>query len=84
MRRLAGFIKQLPTRCVIAIIDFYRYFLSPLLGKSCRFHPTCSAYGRQAILRFGVIKGCWMTIKRLGRCHPWHEGGYDPVPERHD
>ncbi len=75
-------IKRFPARCVLALIDLYRYFFSPLLGKSCRFHPTCSSYAKLAILRFGLIKGCWMTIKRIGRCHPWHEGGYDPVPER--
>lgn len=84
MNRLIAMIKQLPTRCVIAIIDIYRYFFSPLMGKNCRFHPSCSTYGKQAVLRFGALKGVWMTIKRLSRCHPWHEGGYDPVPECHD
>tara|TARA_B110000503_G_scaffold73712_1_gene113899 strand:+ start:390 stop:644 length:255 start_codon:yes stop_codon:yes gene_type:complete len=84
MNRYFNWLKQLPAHGMAALIDLYRYFFSPFLGRSCRFDPTCSAYGKQAILRFGAIKGGWMTINRIGRCHPWHEGGYDPVPERHD
>jgi uncharacterized protein len=62
-------------------IQLYRWFISPLLGSSCRFQPTCSQYGMEAIARFGAIKGSKMTIARICRCHPWREGGYDPVPE---
>ena len=64
------------------IVFAYRYTLSPLLGPRCRFHPTCSAYALEAIGSHGAIKGGWLTLRRLGRCHPWHPGGYDPVPDR--
>ena len=64
----------------LAIIQGYRRFISPLFPPSCRFYPTCSAYGYEAIERYGFLKGGWMTIRRVGRCHPFTEGGYDPVP----
>ena len=72
---------NLPRQLLLLIIRGYRLVLSPWLGRACRFEPTCSHYGEQAIERFGAIKGTWLTILRIGRCHPWHEGGYDPVPE---
>ncbi len=68
-------------RLVIGLIDGYRLAISPLLGNNCRFYPTCSSYARTAILRFGLLKGGWMSLCRVARCHPWHEGGIDPVPE---
>lgn len=69
---------------VRAVIRGYQRFLSPALGKSCRYTPTCSQYALEAVGRFGVLKGGWMASKRIGRCHPLHETGYDPVPSRGD
>ncbi len=68
-------------RSMIAILRIYKRFLSPLLGPRCRFLPTCSEYAMQAIQRFGPLKGSWLALRRIGRCHPLNEGGYDPVPE---
>jgi uncharacterized protein len=68
------------TRLLIGLVKGYRLFLSPSLGSSCRFEPTCSAYSLQALQTYGAAKGSYLTLKRLGRCHPWCEGGLDPVP----
>jgi len=65
---------------LIATIRLYRYAISPYLGASCRFHPSCSAYAIDALERHGPIKGLRLALSRLGRCHPWHDGGFDPVP----
>lgn len=68
-------------RILIFLIDVYRYAVSPLFGGTCRFHPTCSAYGKQALEKHGVFKGLWLTVRRIGRCHPWYKGDFiDPVP----
>ncbi|MEM7298167.1 MAG: membrane protein insertion efficiency factor YidD [Bacteroidota bacterium] len=66
-------------KILIAPIVFYQYALSPLLPSSCRFTPTCSQYTKEAIQKHG-LKGVWMGMKRIGRCHPWGGSGYDPVP----
>ncbi len=58
----------------------YRFFLSPLLPPSCRFHPSCSEYAEQALARHGALRGGWLMARRICRCGPWHSGGYDPVP----
>ena len=58
----------------------YRYFLSPMLPPSCRFHPSCSEYAEEALTEHGALRGGWLATKRLCRCGPWHPGGYDPVP----
>ncbi|WYV64014.1 membrane protein insertion efficiency factor YidD [Salmonella enterica subsp. enterica serovar Infantis] len=65
---------------LIALIRVYQRLISPLLGPHCRFTPTCSSYGIEALRRFGVIKGSWLTVKRVLKCHPLHPGGDDPVP----
>jgi uncharacterized protein len=62
------------------LIRFYRVALSPLLGPSCRFYPSCSCYAQEAIEHHGAARGSWLAAKRLARCHPWNPGGYDPVP----
>ena len=64
----------------LLLIQFYRLFLSPLKPPSCRYIPTCSEYAMIAIEKYGAIKGSWMAMKRILRCHPFHKGGYDPVP----
>jgi len=63
-----------------ALLRVYRYAVSPMLGLQCRFHPSCSAYALEAIERWGAFRGSWLAARRLARCHPWHPGGYDPVP----
>jgi putative membrane protein insertion efficiency factor len=69
---------------LIRLIRVYRLLISPLFPSSCRFQPTCSQYALDAVEKFGAIRGSWMAIKRILRCHPFHPGGYDPVPHRHD
>jgi uncharacterized protein len=66
-------------RVLIALLKGYKLFVSPLLPSACRFHPTCSEYMMEAIAKHGVGRGIWLGLKRLCRCHPFHEGGYDPV-----
>jgi len=62
------------------LIRIYQWTISPLLGPRCRFHPSCSQYAHTALLRFGLLRGGWLTLARLARCHPFHPGGFDPVP----
>ena len=66
---------------LIALITVYRYLFSPLLGPRCRFHPSCSAYAMEALSRHGTWRGGALALRRLARCHPWHPGGLDPVPD---
>jgi putative membrane protein insertion efficiency factor len=73
-------MKRLIASILIAFIRFYRMALSPLFPPSCRFYPTCSAYTMEAIEKHGPAKGSWMGARRILRCHPWNEGGFDPVP----
>ncbi|WP_026762868.1 membrane protein insertion efficiency factor YidD [Selenomonas artemidis] len=66
-------------RILLFVIRFYRSCISPFLPLMCRYQPTCSAYAMEAIERYGARRGGWMAVRRILRCHPWHEGGYDPV-----
>ncbi|WP_081703015.1 membrane protein insertion efficiency factor YidD [Desulfuromonas sp. TF] len=66
-------------KIVIGFIDLYRRFISPLTSPSCRFYPSCSSYTRQAVVKYGALKGVLMGVWRIMRCHPFHPGGYDPV-----
>ena len=67
-------------KAVIALLRGYKLFISPLLPPACRFEPTCSVYAVEAVELHGVLRGGWMALRRLMRCHPFHKGGYDPVP----
>ncbi|MGI4804899.1 MAG: membrane protein insertion efficiency factor YidD [Janthinobacterium lividum] len=80
MEVFIGFIRKIIGSIFILIIRIYQFLLSPILGASCRFTPTCSQYGLEAIRKYGPFKGGWLTLKRIGRCHPWGKHGTDPVP----
>jgi putative membrane protein insertion efficiency factor len=71
---------SLLARLLLMLIRVYQYLLSPLIGTQCRFAPTCSHYAADALRKYGAIKGSYLTIRRLLRCHPWNPGGFDPVP----
>lgn len=75
-------LTHLPRRLLIGAVRAYRLLLSPWLGSACRFEPTCSAYSLEALQRHGAAAGTYFTFTRLARCHPWCDGGFDPVPER--
>ncbi len=80
MRRAASFVFLLPRNACILLLSIYRAVVSPLYGDVCRYYPSCSRYTLEAIQRFGVVRGFWLGIRRIGRCHPWSEGGVDDVP----
>ena len=73
-------VKNLPMKGMLVMLRFYKREISPMLPPCCRYTPTCSEYARQAIAKYGLAKGGWLAVKRLMRCHPFHAGGYDPVP----
>ena len=73
-------VKQLLSLPFILLIKIYQWVISPIIGPKCRYTPTCSNYGLQAFRKYGPLKGFWLTLKRVGRCHPWGGHGYDPVP----
>ena len=78
MQRVLFVLARLPRLLLIGLVRAYQLLLSPHLGRTCRFHPTCSSYSIQALREYGVLKGLVLTIYRLGRCHPWGGHGYDP------
>jgi putative membrane protein insertion efficiency factor len=78
---VAPALRRLPARGAMALIWAYRYGISPMIGPRCRYEPSCSEYGIEALERFGFVRGLWLTGARIARCHPWHEGGFDPLPD---
>lgn len=80
MSKTASFLMEIPKRLVMLLIWIYQNTFSRVTPPSCRFTPTCSHYGYEAIEKHGLLKGGWLAIKRIGRCHPFSDGGYDPVP----
>lgn len=70
-----------PRNLVVGLINIYQKLVSPRLGANCRYQPTCSSYAAEAVGRFGVLRGGWLGVKRVARCHPLRPGGHDPVPE---
>jgi putative membrane protein insertion efficiency factor len=79
MRLLKGLLR-VPRRLAMLAIRGYQVFISPLLPSACRFTPSCSAYALTSVERYGLFKGGWLAVRRIGRCHPFNPGGYDPVP----
>jgi uncharacterized protein len=71
---------SVPRRLILALLRGYQRALSPALPPSCRFHPSCSQYALEAVGRYGALRGVWLAARRLARCHPFHPGGFDPVP----
>jgi len=80
MNVMNRFLSNIVSRFFILLIRLYQYLLSPMLGVSCRYTPTCSQYGMEAIRKHGPFKGGWLTLKRIARCNPWGGHGHDPVP----
>jgi hypothetical protein len=79
---LLAALLRLPQTALIGLVKGYRLLLSPWLGSACRFEPSCSAYSLQALQQHGAATGSYLTLRRLARCHPWCDGGHDPVPSR--
>lgn len=73
-------IKTVPQKSVLVMLRFYKRQISPALPPCCRYFPTCSEYAMQAVEKYGAVKGGWLALRRVARCNPFHEGGYDPVP----
>ena len=72
-------INKIFKNIAISPINLYKYLISPLLGNNCRYLPTCSEYTKESIIKYGVVKGFWLGLKRIAKCHPWGKGGYDPI-----
>ena len=84
MAKISQALQLVLTAPFIVLIKFYQWFISPVLGQRCRFHPTCSHYAIEALKTHGLVIGSWLSIKRILKCHPLQPGGYDPVPEKKD
>lgn len=82
MRRAVAVVRALPSRALLGLLWAYRTVISPLLPRSCRYYPSCSVYAQQAVRTHGAVRGGWLAVRRLGRCHPWTPGGVDHVPPR--
>lgn len=82
MKKPVSFLVSLPQKTLMSIVKAYRLLLSPSLGSACRFEPSCSAYSLEALDRHGAATGSYLTLRRLARCHPWCDGGLDPVPQK--
>lgn len=78
IKQMVRAVVTLPAMILIALVTVYQYTLSPLLGRHCRFEPSCSAYFIGAVRKYGAVVGAWKGVARIARCHPWHPGGYDP------
>ena len=79
IRRFIRACSNLLVRGAVGLVRFYQLYISPLKGPTCRFYPTCSSYSIQAFKKYGFLRGLWLTIKRVSKCHPFHPGGYDPL-----
>mgnify|MGYP001342980474 CR=1 FL=1 len=76
-------LKELSLLLILGVLKFYQRFVSPALGSNCRFYPSCSSYAIKAYDNFGVLRGTWLVIKRVAKCHPFNSGGLDEVPDKH-
>jgi len=74
-------MKTVIRKLAVSFIKGYQFLISPLLGNNCRFHPSCSCYAVESVERYGIVRGGYFTLRRLIKCHPFHAGGFDPVPE---
>lgn len=79
IRKYIDRIGKILTKACIAMVRFYQKYISPLKGPTCRFYPTCSQYSIEAFKKYGFLKGLYLTIRRISKCHPFHPGGYDPL-----
>ena len=84
MNSVVAFVLLLPRNVSVLVLRLYRAVISPLYGDVCRYYPSCSSYALQAIQQYGVVRGSWMGMRRIARCHPWAVGGVDDVPQRPD
>ena len=82
MNPVVTFVFLLPRNLTVLVLRFYRAVISPLYGDVCRYYPSCSSYALQAVQQYGVVRGSWMGMRRIARCHPWATGGVDDVPQR--